>query len=265
MDFALLLDDVLKVTDVASEFIRSQAGKVTQDHIETKSLNSLVSFVDKTAENILVEGLQKIIPGCGFITEEGTIEQRSAEYTWVIDPLDGTTNFLQQIPVYCISVGLLHEEEIILGVICDIEHRETFYAWRGGGAWRNGHQIHVSERADITEGVIATGFPYARKNVVPQLTMIFDYFLRHARGIRRLGSAAIDLAYVACGRFDAYYETSLNPWDIAAGILIVEEAGGVVTDFEGKRDMLQTGQVIAGPPGMHREVADQVRAIFSVV
>src|SRR5688500_3697952 len=167
MDFALIIDDVLKVTEVAAEFIRSHAGKVTTEHIEIKSRNSLVSFVDKNAEKILVEGLQKIIPGAGFITEEGTIEQKSAEYTWIIDPLDGTTNFLHHIPVYSISIGLLHEEEIILGVICDIEHHENFYAWKGGGAWCNGHQIHVSPRTEISDGVIATGFPYASKDVLP--------------------------------------------------------------------------------------------------
>ena len=262
MDFTLIIDDVLKVTEVAADFIRSHAGKVTTEHIEIKSRNSLVSFVDKNAEKILVEGLQKIIPGAGFITEEGTVEQKSAAYTWIIDPLDGTTNFLHHIPVYSISIGLLHEEEIILGVICDIEHRENFYAWKGGGAWCNGHQIHVSPRTEISDGVIATGFPYASKDVLPQLTLIFDYFLKHARGMRRLGSAAIDLAYVACGRFDAYYETSLNAWDISAGIILVEEAGGVVTDFAGNRDMLQNGQVIAGPASVHKVVAQNIRSFF---
>ena len=262
MDFALLMDDVIKVTEVAAEFIRSHAGKVTAEHIETKSRNSLVSFVDKNAEKILVEGLQKIIPKAGFITEEATVEQKSAEYTWVIDPLDGTTNFLHHIPVYSISIALLHEEQIILGVVCDIVHRENFYAWKGGGAWLNGHQIHVSDRTDISDALIATGFPYAKKDVLPQLTLIFDFFLKHARGMRRLGSAAIDLAYVACGRFDAYYETSLNPWDIAAGILIVEEAGGVVTDFAGEKDMLQNGRVIAATPSLYQTVARNIMSLF---
>ncbi|HUR31105.1 MAG TPA: inositol monophosphatase family protein [Saprospiraceae bacterium] len=263
MDFALLLDSILKVTDEAAEFIRSQAGKVTAENIEIKSRNSLVSYVDKQAEKILVEGLGKIIPDSGFITEEGTVDQKTSEYTWVIDPLDGTTNFLQQIPVYSVSVGLLHDEQLVLGVVCDVEHRETFYAWRGGGAWCNGQRIYVSQRTEVSDAVVATGFPYSSKDVLPQLTLIFDYFLKNARGIRRLGSAAIDLAYVACGRFDAYYETSLNPWDIAGGIIIVEEAGGVVTDFGGEMDMMQNGHLIAAPPLLHKTVSKNISTYFN--
>jgi myo-inositol-1(or 4)-monophosphatase len=262
MDFVLLMQDVLKVTDAAAEFIRSEAGKVEREQIEIKSRNSLVSYVDKQAENILVEGLTRILPDAGFITEEGTVAQKTSEYTWVIDPLDGTTNFLHQIPVYSVSVGLLHEDQIILGVVCDIAHRETFYAWKGGGAWCNGHPIHVSNRNSIEESLVATGFPYASKDVLPQLTQVFDYFLKHARGIRRLGSAAIDLAYVACGRFDAYYENSLNPWDIAGGIIIVREAGGIVSDFAGREDMLQNGQVVAAPATLHTEVSERILSYY---
>ena len=262
MDFVLLMDDVLKVTEVAAEFIRAEAGKVQREQIEIKSRNSLVSYVDKEAEKILVEGLSKLLPDAGFITEEGTVTQKTSEYTWVIDPLDGTTNFLHQIPVYSISIGLLHDDQIILGVVSDIEHRETFYAWKGGGAWCNGHQIHVSERSIIEDSLVATGFPYSSKDVLPQLTQVFDYFLKHARGIRRLGSAAIDLAYVACGRFDAYYENTLNPWDISGGIIIVEEAGGIVTDFGGNTDMLQNGQVIAAPGILHASVTEKIKSFF---
>lgn len=262
MDIGLLLDDILKVTDEAAAFIRSHAGKVIADHIEIKSRNSLVSFVDKEAEKILVAGLGKIIPGSGFITEEGTVEQKPSAYIWIIDPLDGTTNFLHGIPVYSISIGLMHEDQVILGVVCDIEHRETFYAWRGGGAWCNGHQIHVSDRKEIANALVATGFPYASKDVLPQLTWIFDYFLKNARGMRRLGSAAIDLAYVACGRFDAYYETTLNPWDIAGGIIIVEEAGGIVTDFAGNKDMLQNGNLIAASSSLHTDVMINIQSFF---
>jgi len=262
MDFALLIDDVLKVTENAAAFIRSQAGKVIPEKIEIKSRNSLVSYVDKEAEKIIVEGLNQILPESGFITEEGTVTQKTSIYTWSIDPLDGTTNFLHQIPIYSISIGLLFEDQIILGVVCAVERKETFYAWKGGGAWCNGQQIHVSPRTDVSDSVVATGFPYASRDVLPQLTAIFDYFLKNARGIRRLGSAAIDLAYVACGRFDAYYETSLNAWDIAGGIIIVEEAGGVITDFSGNGDMLQNGQVIAAPRVLHDVMVQEIGALF---
>lgn len=262
MDLTLILKDVLKVTGEAAEFIHSQAGKVKEQDIEIKSRNSLVSYVDKEAEKILVAGLSKIIPDSGFITEEDTVEQIESEYTWIIDPLDGTTNFLQQIPIYSVSIGLLHNDELVLGVVSDVERKETFYAWKGGGAWCNGKRIYVSSRTNVADAVVATGFPYASRDLLPQLEAVFDYFLQHARGIRRLGSAAIDLAYVACGRFDAYYETSLNAWDISGGIILVEEAGGVVTGFSGKRDMLKSGQVIAAPPVIHQSVLDNIKSIF---
>lgn len=262
MDLKSILDQALLVTDEAAAFIHSQAGHVTADDVVTKSRNSLVSYVDQKAEEILVRGLGKILPEAGFITEEGTVRQEKSSYTWIIDPLDGTTNFLQQIPVYSVSVALLHDNEIVLGIVADVEQKENYYAWKGGGAWCNGRRIYVSGRTNIQDAVVATGFPYAARDVLPQLTAIFDFFLKNARGIRRLGSAAIDLAYVACGRFDAYYETTLNAWDIAAGIIIVKEAGGVVTDFEGKNGMLDNGRVIAAPADIHGTVTGLIRNIF---
>jgi myo-inositol-1(or 4)-monophosphatase len=262
MDLKSIMEAALVVTEEAAAFIRSQAGKVTAEDVISKSRNSLVSYVDKTAEEMLVQGLGKIIHGAGFITEEETVAQRVSDYTWVIDPLDGTTNFLQQIPVYSVSVGLVHQDQIVLGIVSDVEHKETFYAWKGGGAWCNGRKISVSGRSDVQDAVVATGFPYASRDVLPQLTAVFDFFLKNARGIRRLGSAAIDLAYVACGRFDVYYETTLNPWDIAGGIILVEEAGGIVTDFSGNRNMMTNGQVIAAPAQIHDAVAGHIRSIF---
>lgn len=257
-----ILDDVLKITEEASSFIHSQAGKVRSDEIETKSRNSLVSYVDKQAEEILVKGLGKLIKGSGFITEEDTVAQQKSEYTWVIDPLDGTTNFLQEIPMYSVSVALMHHDQIILGVVRAVEQNETFYAWKDGGAWLNGNRITVSNQSDVQDAVVATGFPYSSRDVLPQLTAVFEYFLKNARGIRRLGSAAIDLAYVACGRFDVYYETTLNPWDIAGGILLVQEAGGIVTDFNGQPDMMKKGHIIAAAPLIHEAVAGHIRSIF---
>lgn len=263
MEPGLIIKDVLQVVENAADFIRAQAGKVTQESIEIKSRNSLVSYVDKEAEKLLVAGLQIIIPEAGFITEEDTITQNTtSSYTWIIDPLDGTTNFLQQIPIYSISIGLLHKDKLILGVVCDVERKETFYAWKGGGAWCNGKRIFVSNTNIIGDAVIATGFPYTSADVGPQLMRAFEYFLKNAKGIRRLGSAAIDLAYVACGRFDAYYETTLNAWDIAGGILIVEEAGGVVTDFQGNDGMLNNGQVIAAPRELQKIIVGQICEMF---
>jgi myo-inositol-1(or 4)-monophosphatase len=161
-----------------------------------------------------------------------------------------------------VSIGLLHHNKLVLGVVNDVEQKEVFYAWRGGGAWCNGKKIHVSDRTEVHEAVVATGFPYASRDVLPKLTSVFEFFLKNARGIRRLGSAALDLAYVACGRFDVYYETTLNAWDIAGGIIIVEEAGGVVTDFSGNDEMLEKGHLIAAAPRIHEAVAGHIRTIF---
>jgi len=262
MDYPLLIQQTLPMVEEAAAFIRSQAGKVTDQEVETKERNSLVSYVDKKAEKILVQGLQRILPAAGFITEEGTIHQEKSEYTWVIDPLDGTTNFLQNIPFYAVSVGLLHHDEIVIGIVSDVEHRETFYAWKGGGAWCNGNPIQVSQRQDILDSVVATGFPYAAEQVSPALVEVFAYFLKKARGMRRLGSAALDLAYVACGRFDVYYETSLNAWDIAGGILLVQEAGGRVSDFQGGQRMLDTGYLISANSRAFPAATSVIRKFF---
>lgn len=254
--------DLVELCKEAGRFIESNLHQVSAGDIEVKSRNSLVSFVDKQAEEILVKGLRKLLPEAGFITEESTVEQSHNEYTWIIDPLDGTTNFLQKIPVYSVSVGLQHNDELVAGVVYSIPQDESFYAWKNGGAWLNGSRIHVTDQTNVEEAMVATGFPYASRDVLPKLTSVFEYFLVHAKGIRRLGSAAIDLAYVACGRFDVYYETTLNAWDISAGILLVKEAGGVVTDFSGNQEMMQNGQVIAAAPGIHQAVEKHIQSIF---
>jgi len=263
MDYQTLLQQSLPVVEEAAAFIRSQAGKVSEQEVETKEHNSLVSYVDKTAEEMLVNGLRSILPEAGFITEEETTLQVESNYTWIIDPLDGTTNFLQNIPFYCVSVGLTHNGELVVGIVSDVVHQETYYAWKGGGAWCNGVQISVSDKASVVDAVVATGFPYAALNVSPPLVDVFEYFLKNARGMRRLGSAALDLAYVACGRFDIYYETSLNAWDIAGGILLVKEAGGSVSDFTGGQLMLENGQVISANARMFPEASAIIRKFFN--
>jgi myo-inositol-1(or 4)-monophosphatase len=262
MQFEKILNDVLPVVESTAMFIRSHTGKVADEEIEIKSRNSLVSFVDKQAEKELVNGLSRIIPGAGFITEEGTTDQRISEYTWIVDPLDGTTNFLHQIPFYSISVGLQHHNELVLGIVFDVVQREAYYAWKGGGAWCNGRQIHTSDCKTIADAVVVTGFPYTARNVVPQLIHVFEYFVKNATALRRLGSAALDLAYVAGGRLDIYYETSLNAWDIAAGILLVREAGGQVSDFHGKDSMMKSGQILAVAPAIYPEVLREMQRLY---
>lgn len=248
--------EVCNASRKAADFIRSQVGKVENSQIEAKEQNSLVSYVDKNAERILVEALTPLVPSPGFITEEDTVQNSSNEYTWIIDPLDGTTNFLQQIPIFSVSVALAHNGEIIIGCVIDIMQNNCYYAWQGGGAWLNGKRIHVSKRSEMSESIIATGFPYYKPDTLHLLADLFREVLAHARGIRRLGSAALDMTYVACGKMDAFYETQLNAWDIGAGTILVREAGGTVTDFEGNGDFVTKRQLIASNTLLHPKIKE---------
>ena len=245
-----------KITAEVGDYIRAQIGKVASAQIETKSINSLVSHVDKTAEEMLVKQLGELIPGSVFITEEETIEQAKGEFQWIIDPLDGTTNFLHGLPVFSISVALRQNEETILGVVLEINRNECFYAWKGGGAFLNEEKIQVSNCQKLEDSLIATGFPYYDFEREEAYFKVFRYFIKNTRGIRRLGSAAVDLAYVACGRFEGYFEYSSNAWDVAAGAFIVQEAGGQVCDFSGGTNYLFGREIIATSGAFHEDFVE---------
>ena len=229
----------------AGAFIREESHKLAEIKIEEKDRNSLVSYVDKTAENMLVEGLQKLLPDSGLITEEETEDIIGREWEWIIDPLDGTTNFLYGIPAYSVSVGLRHNGKLVAGIVYEINKHELFYAWQGGGAFMNNQTISVSKRPKLEYCLMATGFPYADYSMVPGYLKTLEDLMHGTRGLRRLGSAAVDLAYVACGRFDGFFEYSLSPWDVAGGAVIVEEAGGKVTDFSAEDNYLFGRELIA--------------------
>lgn len=226
-------------------FIQTEARNFDYKLVEHKGLNDLVSYVDKTAEQKLVAGLSSIIPGCGFIAEEGTASHRDEEFIWIVDPLDGTTNFTHGLPVFAISVALMHHETLVLAMVYEVNKEELFWAIKGQGAFCNDKPIQVSERARLSESLIATGFPYNKFEETDNYLKILKEFMLTTHGIRRLGSAAVDLCYVACGRFEGFYEYNLSAWDVAAGILIVQEAGGQVSDFQGGPDYLFGKQIIA--------------------
>ena len=243
----------ITIVKEAGRFISSQIGKVTAVDIIAKEKNSLVSYVDIETEKILVNGLKDLVPNANFITEENTVTktQQQSDWNWIIDPLDGTTNFLKGIPVFCISVGLSYKDEVCLGIIYDMNRDECFYAWKGGGAFLNDQKIKVSQVSQIEESVVATGFPYS--NLQEGLIDLLDQILQKARGVRRLGSAALDLAYTACGRFDSYYELRINAWDIAAGIILVQEAGGRVSDIHGNANPLYSANILSSNGITHDE------------
>lgn len=248
---------VADVSRKAGQFIREELGKVKADQILEKEKHSLVSYVDIETEKMLAKALDPLVPNAQFLTEENTQTQiSSSHYSWIIDPLDGTTNFLKGIPVFSVSIALAHDSEPVLGVVYDVMHDECFYGWKTGGAFLNGQHIRVSDVENLEDSVIATGFPYKR-GYMPNLAAVLTNVLHHSRGIRRLGSAAIDLAYTAAGRFDGYYETRLNPWDIAAGILLIQEAHGKVTNFQGaEKGILNAHHVVASNSKIHAELME---------
>lgn len=239
----------LHVCELSKEvglFIKNERQKFSSDKIEIKGKNDLVSYVDKTAEQKIIESLSKLIPEAGFIAEEGTSTKKGEVYNWVIDPLDGTTNFIHGLPCYAVSIALLRNNEPVLGVVYEINFDECFYAWEGSKAYLNGNEISVSKVGSLNDSLLATGFPYYDYSKMKEYLELFQYFMKNTHGLRRLGSAATDLAYVACGRFEGFYEYCLQPWDVAAGVFIVQQAGGKVTDFKGGNDYIFGREVVAG-------------------
>ena len=187
--------------------------------------------------------LKKLIPDSGFITEEGTATFSGEKFKWFIDPLDGTTNYIHGISPYSISVGLSENEEMILGVVYEIASDEIFYAWKNSPAFSNGKEIKVATTSKSADTLIATGFPYYDFEETENYINALRELMKNTRGIRRLGSAAIDLCYVAAGRFDAFYEHALHAWDVAAGVFILQQAGGKISDFNGGKDWLFGGEI----------------------
>ena len=246
MDLKKLTEQTIALSREVGGYIRQEAQNFDHHIVEEKGLNDLVSYVDKTAEKKIVEGLKEILPEAGFITEEGTAGYTEEEYRWVVDPLDGTTNFTHGLPVYAVSIALMHEEELVVGVVYEINKDEMFSAAKGQGAWLNGKPIRVSGREKLSESLLATGFPYYNFEKMSSYLKILNEFMQKTHGLRRMGSAAVDLAYVACGRFEGFFEYNLNAWDVAAGSLIVKEAGGEVTDFNLGNKFLFDREIIAG-------------------
>ncbi|NJL74003.1 MAG: inositol monophosphatase [Saprospiraceae bacterium] len=251
MEWLKICEQALPKVQQVGKFIVGELGKVQASQVEDKSVNSLVSYVDKQAEIQLVEALQQILPTATFITEEATIENSKSELTWIIDPLDGTTNFLHGIPCFSVSVGLQCEGQLVVGIVLEPTRNEMFYAAHQQGAFLNGNRIKVRQNATFANSLIAIGFPYNDGKRVQQMLSMFETFQKESRGIRRLGSAALDLAYTAAGRFDAYFEGGINAWDIAGGALLVKEAGGIVTDYQGGDDFLFSGEIIAATPSVY--------------
>lgn len=253
-----IIKEVEMVTAETAAFIFEEATIFDLSRTERKGLNDFVSYVDKGAEKMLVEKLSAILPEAGFRTEEGTSSKTGAKYYWVIDPLDGTTNFLHGVRLYAISIGLLEDNEPVAGIIHVVGGGEVFTAWKDGGAWLNGKRIHVSDARKLSDSLVATGLPYSDFERLDAYMGLLTWLCKHSHGIRRLGSASIDLAYVACGRFEVFYEYGLHPWDIAAGIIILREAGGRISDFSGGERNLSGHEIVAANSYVYPEILEIV-------
>jgi len=245
-----LLEEVKTLVRHTGIWVHSRQSSVQAHHIDTKFLNNLVTDIDRESERRLTDTLLVLLPGCGIMGEEG-INNKQGHYTWIIDPLDGTTNFIHGIPQVAISVALAHGDELLLGVVYEIFQDELFYAAHNAGAFKNGRQIRVSDRTHLSTTLLSTGLPFYDFSHLRQYTRALHHFMRHTRGLRRCGSAATDLCYVACGRYDGFFEQTLQPWDMAAGICIIREAGGLCTDFNGENNTLSLKEIIAANPAIH--------------
>ncbi len=251
-----------EVVRQAGAFIRGEFGKVSQQSIEEKSVNQLVSYVDRTAEEMLVKGLRQILPEATFLTEEATIAAESSALQWIIDPLDGTTNFLYNLPVFAVSVALREAEQTVVGIVYEVNRDECFHACLGGGARLNGDPIRVGNADTLAKALVGTGFPVDNFSRLTPHLKATSHFIQNSRGVRRMGSAATDLAYVACGRFDGFYEYNLNAWDLAAGALLVLEAGGAISDFSGGDNYVFGKELLATNGKIHEQMQNVINGAF---
>ncbi len=242
----------------AGKYLKSNVGKIKTIERKGGQETNLVTEIDKNSEQIIIGKIKKKYPDHDFLGEESGSADVTSEYKWIIDPLDGTVNYTHGLPVFCVSIGLEHKGEIILGVVYDPNLDELFTAEKGKGTRLNKKKIQVSRTTRMIESLIVTGFPYDIRNNPDPIVAHFRNFLTEAQAVRRLGSAALDLCYVSAGRFDGFWEGMLNPWDMAAGVLMVTEAGGKWTDFRGLPATVYSKQMLATNGFIH----DQMLAVL---
>jgi myo-inositol-1(or 4)-monophosphatase len=263
MNLEKICEQVREVVINTGDFIWDKRHGKSELGIEVKGKHNYVTQVDKAAEEILVKRLSEIIPEAGFIAEEGTSVKVGERFNWIIDPLDGTTNFMHGLPPFAISIALQDNQDLVLGVIYEMGLKECFYAWKGSKAFLNGTVIMVTDVNSVSDSLIATGFPYTNYGLLNEFMSSLSYFMENSHGLRRLGSAATDIAYVACGRFEGFYEYGLSPWDVAAGVVILRQAGGRVSDFEGGDNFLHGKEILASNSGIFIEFQETINQLMA--
>lgn len=258
MNLELLTKEVIDLAKEVGAFIKGESKTFKVSDIEYKGHSDMVSYVDKTSEERIVKRLAELLPEAGFITEEKTINKTGEVYNWIVDPLDGTTNFIHGLPVFSVSIALEKDKELVLGVVYEINLEECFYAWKDGGSYLNGEAIQVSPHDEFSKTLIATGFPFYNFDKENEYLATIKELMHQCHGIRRVGSAAVDMAYVACGRFDAYFEYNINLYDIAAGVVILREAGGIACNFSGEDEFLNSREMI----GSNAKIAEKMKEVI---
>ena len=265
MDLQQLTLDVCKVAREAGAYINKERANFSLDKVERKHAHDYVSYVDKGSEQFIVGKLREILPEAGFITEEGTTKddvrcqmEDNSPFVWVVDPLDGTTNFIHGFAPYAVSIALCKGREIVVGVVYEIVSDECFYAWKNGGAFVNEHPLHVGTSA-IGDALLCLQLPYNSDAYKPVIKRLIDHFYGNVGSIRMIGSAAIALCYVAAGRLDAYAERYIGQWDYMAGALIVKEAGGRVTNYAGEDYFMEGDSIVATNGVVHQDLLEAIK------
>ena len=259
------LDCALRAAQLAGQVIVNNLGKIPGRGVNRKSESDFVTQVDRDSEKIIIDTLRKAFPDHHFLAEESLKEADTDAYRWIIDPLDGTTNYIHQYPVFSISIALEYRREIILGIVYDPLRKELFVSEKGKGAFLNNCRVSISHVNSLKNSLITTGFPFRRKECIDMYLRLFKAVFRKTSDLRRAGSAALDLSYLACGRCEGFFEIGLSHWDIAAGDILIREAGGIVTDFGGGNEHLSTGNVVAGTPKVHEKLLREVKRVFKGV
>jgi myo-inositol-1(or 4)-monophosphatase len=254
MEFA---PQIQQIAREAGGLLMNHFGKVD---IEYKGDVDVVTVADRESEKLIVDRITSKWPDHDIVGEEGTRRSHGSDYRWYIDPLDGTTNFAHSFPVFCVSIALEYRDELVAGVVYDPTRDESFSAEKGAGATLNDRKLSVSKVSDFAQSLVATGFPSQKRHKNPNIHF-YQHITLKTHGVRRAGSAAIDLAYTACGRFDAYWEFNLNPWDTAAGVLLVREAGGNVTDMDGRAFDIASKEVVASNGKLHPALVKELQAV----
>lgn len=254
MDLKEITRSVCRIAQHTGAYLATERSTFNVKDVLEKGSHDFVSYVDREAEKKIVNELTAILPEAGFITEEKTVAQSGTGLKWIVDPLDGTSNFIHNLSPYCVSIALQNQEETLLGVVYEVCRNECFYAYKGSDAYLDGKPIRVSEIESLDKAFIGLGLPYNFNEYKTTANYLIDKLYGNVAGTRILGAAAAELCYIACGRFDARIEAFLGPWDVAAGGFILQQAGGMVTDFEGKNNWKSGEQVVASNGKIHNEI-----------